>query len=643
VQEYLFGVYTSLVLSSAAEIAALRKLKQRGPPVKLTSAWPPARIATRICLLIVFLIHAVPNGVAQQSNGATSAMAPRVNKISPFNDRVESLPPNFAGNDAEAIYDLVKAKLPNPAKSEFESISEYETRVHEFASKALAGSTKGGDLFAFSVSGSPSTNPDLNRTLRCVDTEYDAESRTFTVKLSSALVGYLPDDHEWSPLWRLSHEYLGEYVGSNAFGVKRKITRWRENGLVIVAHGSKWLAPDCQVTDFDIACPVQANGPTARLLSQNLRVIIVGRLTAPFISFESDTSPPTIDEPAELHNRTKYLHVELEQLWLTDAANGRVLHKYSRTEHEREYPIKVQIRPHNDYQMLGIRFSTDGEKEQNTVRPVVTIEAKHFVDVELSGRNIAYDVNNHVEVLLNGQPYDLKCNRHSDGDCSGTYCKGRISIERQPDDNVGASSLGAFGISPGDRWGLKITRLTPGGPAQTAGLAVGDVITGIDGKQVRCAFVETEIVSTRPQGSSLRVEYYAGGARWKQSTVVLRNGEAVSATSGVAGRGSSSSDLSDVRRDALATRITPHQIGETFQEWLTNNGIDLDDICKTHKGNQNPRSDNLRTAADFKAVCKRLSLIRDTGYGDFYLGIEGATQALRWRFAGGKLAEVTAE
>src|SRR5437016_3276117 len=88
--------------------------------------------------------------------------------------------------------------------------------------------------------------------------------------------------------------------------------------------------------------------------------------------------------------------------------------------------------------------------------------------------------------------------------------------------------------------------------------------------------------------------------------------------------------LSLLAGDPQATYVGQHRIGETFQEWLTINGLDLVDICGSHK-----RSDK---RMDFKAVCKRLSSVRDTGIGIFYLGDEQTKQAFGWQFINGKVA-----
>jgi hypothetical protein len=71
---------------------------------------------------------------------------------------------------------------------------------------------------------------------------------------------------------------------------------------------------------------------------------------------------------------------------------------------------------------------------------------------------------------------------------------------------------------------------------------------------------------------------------------------------------------------APSSEIAPHRIGETTDEWLTFNQLDLGTICQSHRD---------------KAVCKKLSAIRDSGSGDFYT--QSTSGTFGWRFAGGRV------
>jgi hypothetical protein len=77
--------------------------------------------------------------------------------------------------------------------------------------------------------------------------------------------------------------------------------------------------------------------------------------------------------------------------------------------------------------------------------------------------------------------------------------------------------------------------------------------------------------------------------------------------------------------------IAPHKIDETFAEWLRLNNLDLTSICqKRHEKDEHH--------TDFKAVCKNLSAIRDSGHGEFYTTTQTG-QTFGWTFVNGHVAD----
>jgi hypothetical protein len=367
--------------------------------------------------------------------GQTAKKAPRSTQpsqhaisITPFDDNVDSLPPHFAGHDAEMLYTLVKSRLPNPEKSEFETEAEYQNRTEKFLDTTISGSTKAGDLFAFVLSGQAAQeaeSPEIKKLSRNIETSYDAEAQMLTVNFPAALGS---TDHNLASLWRTSSEYLDEYIGSNAFGVKAKINRWAENATVIAFHGDvdrrgllKWLSPDCKGAFTGISCQLEMDGKTARALSRNLGAVILGSLSPPFHSFESDRSAPTIDAPAEILYRTKVLHIDPAQLWLFDSATGRVLRKYTREKHNSEFPLKVEFRSTKKY--ATIDYSIDGQPEERWQKANgLKLEARQFVGLKIPSGEVV-----NVEVFVNGHPYTLQCREITKSISDKTDC-GRIQL-----------------------------------------------------------------------------------------------------------------------------------------------------------------------------------------------------------------------
>jgi serine protease Do len=65
--------------------------------------------------------------------------------------------------------------------------------------------------------------------------------------------------------------------------------------------------------------------------------------------------------------------------------------------------------------------------------------------------------------------------------------------------------LDYFGVK-GDN-GLLVTRLTAGGPAEKAGLKVGDVITGLDGKPVESVSDLSELIQDKKKGDKVKIDF----------------------------------------------------------------------------------------------------------------------------------------
>jgi hypothetical protein len=88
------------------------------------------------------------------------------------------------------------------------------------------------------------------------------------------------------------------------------------------------------------------------------------------------------------------------------------------------------------------------------------------------------------------------------------------------------------------------------------------------------------------------------------------------------------------RQSTQQAGIEPHRVGETFAEWLKLNQLDLGYICGKHN-----RGD---TSMDFKSVCKKLTTMQGTGYGDFYTTNQTG-RTFGWRFADGKVADYSVD
>ena len=79
-------------------------------------------------------------------------------------------------------------------------------------------------------------------------------------------------------------------------------------------------------------------------------------------------------------------------------------------------------------------------------------------------------------------------------------------------------SLGAVGVA--DDAGIRIVQIISGGPAETAGLTVGDVLTTMDGKAVKKIAEKSALMTSKQAGSKLVVTYLRKGQRTTATLIV---------------------------------------------------------------------------------------------------------------------------
>jgi C-terminal processing protease CtpA/Prc len=69
---------------------------------------------------------------------------------------------------------------------------------------------------------------------------------------------------------------------------------------------------------------------------------------------------------------------------------------------------------------------------------------------------------------------------------------------------------------------IRITEVIPGSPAEIAGLAVGDILTIIDGEPTKRITGQFELTSSKKLGSGLIVHYLREGEQGT-ATLIVRN------------------------------------------------------------------------------------------------------------------------
>jgi hypothetical protein len=160
-----------------------------------------------ICLLITSPVYAAEK--SKTKNNTKSNWNPVV-----YSENQGRLPKNYSGLDAKKFYTLLKAKVNNLEKREFETSEDYEKRTKDV--NALLSPIKTTDLYAFKID---------------FDSEYNADSQAFSIKtwnpiesFCEALINRKEDKWVTCKVAAVDTERT-KYRGTNAYGASIQISK----------------------------------------------------------------------------------------------------------------------------------------------------------------------------------------------------------------------------------------------------------------------------------------------------------------------------------------------------------------------------------------------------------------------------------
>jgi hypothetical protein len=343
------------------------------------------------------------------------------------------LPSNFVPIPAAELYEAAGRTLVAPEKSEFETTAQYQARIEALAQKILLRGLKASDDFAFvlrpsshSISGPLQKRDDFLMFQAGVETKYDADSKQMSVSIPTD-AGEFGGDYKWVSAIHRSVAYGVPYVGQTAFGVKHLIRRVKTDTLELEMEDYDWLSPDYTGDGTEKVFSLTVEPDQARTLSDDIEIIVIGKLRAPFTSHSVDGTEPSLEqaEPTNIARVHRLLHITLDRVIIADSRTGAILKQFSRKKHQTEFPLTVEFRgedvPFSDsrctesaylfpFNILSIDYSVDGGAEQHeflqdpTRNGPLRIEAHSYVDVSIKYCDIP-----RVRVLVGGSPYKLSC------------------------------------------------------------------------------------------------------------------------------------------------------------------------------------------------------------------------------------------
>jgi hypothetical protein len=229
----------------------------------------------------------------------------------PFDNSARRLPPNYRGHSLINVWAALHKRGQQFRKSEYETSEAWNSRSEKLKARPLIGSASMLSQFAFQAYD--------------VDAFYNADAETISVTVSP--VDALYDKMNGIPLpafrsilgWK-NIAQLGSFVGSNAFGVKRRIRAEVEQFYFMTF-------PETQLNLADTFTIENVGAERARLIKPQIRVLIVGKLQEPYMGVSSDQIDATLSDPVQTTSHDLYLYFKPEAIWFYNLRTGEVYHR----------------------------------------------------------------------------------------------------------------------------------------------------------------------------------------------------------------------------------------------------------------------------------------------------------------------------
>ncbi len=253
-----------------------------------------------------------------------------------FSPNWEKVPPTFIGNDFETIYDSLLLSRKFFQKDEFETTAKFDERVNNRVNIRLGGKLTAANTLVFVYKPSLVHSLADIFTKNSLLTEYNADTEVLSVKIpTKSFYDYedifatnMRDSALFGTEVKIpTLESEGFYVGENAFGVKRRIQKYRLTSFsLVIANVNDFFQAHFSSTPL-LKMEIKLPPAQARLVKNNLAVAYITRLVSPYWGIESTELKPTIDAPTEFKIYNKFLVANLREVWLFNRIDGTIYSK----------------------------------------------------------------------------------------------------------------------------------------------------------------------------------------------------------------------------------------------------------------------------------------------------------------------------
>lgn len=278
---------------------------------------------------------------------------------------LEKLPPNYFGNDPKSIYFAIQKRKNSAAKGEFETTEQFQKRRANENSLPIIGQISLDGLFSLQTKRS--------------EIKYSADASEFIIEIELGKVSeplgyslakmknpaYKADNYnENAKEISLTYETVGSrtYIGSNSYGATTEVSEHNsESYNSAVANYNEFpfketIKEDAlrraketedmyrragltsymrnTISDYDkewrLRTTVKANPDEAKTLKNNIKVLLIAKLDEPLISDSFYHKAPTMDSPSEYTSTSRYIYMNLKEIWIYNQVTGQIYSKIKR-------------------------------------------------------------------------------------------------------------------------------------------------------------------------------------------------------------------------------------------------------------------------------------------------------------------------
>jgi hypothetical protein len=229
----------------------------------------------------------------------------------PFNESVDMLPAKFMGHDIRVIYNVFVNRQEKSKKDEFETTEKYNKRIEIENSKPIIGNLGLSDLFVMSTPAK---------------LEYDADKLIAYARISTSTVtkGYNTESGVLSIRGPNISSSENSYLGSNAFGATRDVSSSHSNDSCLAIVNPSVFGITYNGALFTVN---KIDADKAKLLKENMRVLLIFNISSPFISRGVSASSATFDSPYSSRREESNVYAKVVGAWVYNYLTGEVILK----------------------------------------------------------------------------------------------------------------------------------------------------------------------------------------------------------------------------------------------------------------------------------------------------------------------------